>query len=142
MPGQGWLKGHHRYVAALLLVGAAFAVRWALAPVFAGSFIFSTFYPVIVITAYFAGARPAALAAVLSGALHFYEYPEEWVNTQGNTIGEVKNFICHRLPRTDETIHTSLNTLASMAGVTLVEAQTTCNGEPIAGAQLKIFIQQ
>ena len=24
MPGQGWLKGHHRYVAALLLVGAAF----------------------------------------------------------------------------------------------------------------------
>ena len=31
-------------------------------------------------------------AAILSGALHFYEYPEEWVNTQGNTIGEVKNF--------------------------------------------------
>ena len=31
-------------------------------------------------------------AAILSGALHFYEYPAEWVNTQGNTIGEVKNF--------------------------------------------------
>ncbi|MBQ1541265.1 hypothetical protein C5708_17870 [Caulobacter sp. CCUG 60055] len=74
MPGQGWLKGHHRYVAALLLVGAAFAVRWALAPVFAGSFIFSTFYPVIVITAYFAGARPAALAAVLSGALAIWAF--------------------------------------------------------------------
>lgn len=31
-------------------------------------------------------------AAILSGALNFYEYPAEWVNTQGNTIGEVKNF--------------------------------------------------
>lgn len=31
-------------------------------------------------------------AAILSGALHFYEYSAEWVNTQGNTIGEVKNF--------------------------------------------------
>lgn len=31
-------------------------------------------------------------AAILSGALHFYEYPAEWVNTHGNTIGEVKNF--------------------------------------------------
>ncbi len=31
-------------------------------------------------------------AAVLSGALHFYEYPVSWVETQGNTIGELKNF--------------------------------------------------
>lgn len=30
--------------------------------------------------------------AVLSGALHFYEYPREWVETKGNTIGEVRNF--------------------------------------------------
>ena len=31
-------------------------------------------------------------AAVLSGALHLYEYPVEWVETNGNTIGEVRNF--------------------------------------------------
>jgi S-formylglutathione hydrolase FrmB len=30
--------------------------------------------------------------AVLSGALHIYEYPREWVETKGNTIGEVRNF--------------------------------------------------
>ncbi len=30
--------------------------------------------------------------AILSGALHFYEYPVKWVETQGNTIGEAKNF--------------------------------------------------
>ncbi len=31
-------------------------------------------------------------AAILSGALHFYEYPASWVETKGNTIGEVRNF--------------------------------------------------
>ena len=31
-------------------------------------------------------------AAILSGALHIYEYPVEWVETEGNTIGEVRNF--------------------------------------------------
>lgn len=31
-------------------------------------------------------------AAILSGALQFYEYPADWVNTQGNTIGEARNF--------------------------------------------------
>ena len=31
-------------------------------------------------------------AAILSGALHVYEYPIDWVETVGNTIGEVRNF--------------------------------------------------
>ena len=31
-------------------------------------------------------------AAILSGALHFYEYPAEWVCEHGNMIGELKNF--------------------------------------------------
>ncbi len=30
-------------------------------------------------------------AAVLSGAVHFFEYPREWVMTLGNTIGELQN---------------------------------------------------
>lgn len=31
-------------------------------------------------------------AAILSGALHVYEYPETWVETEGNILGEVRNF--------------------------------------------------
>ncbi|MBQ4089174.1 MAG: acetylesterase, partial [Clostridia bacterium] len=31
-------------------------------------------------------------AAILSGALHIYEYPVDWVESQGNIIGEVRNF--------------------------------------------------
>lgn len=30
-------------------------------------------------------------AAVLSGAVHFFEYPRDWVKTEGNTIGELQN---------------------------------------------------
>lgn len=30
-------------------------------------------------------------AAVLSGAVHFFECPREWVKTRGNTIGELQN---------------------------------------------------
>ena len=30
-------------------------------------------------------------AAVLSGAVHFFEYSREWVRTLGNTIGELQN---------------------------------------------------
>lgn len=69
MPGQGWLKGGYRYLAALIFVGLGLVARWLLQPLFDGSFMFSTFYPVIVVTAYFAGAGPAIMAAVLSAAL-------------------------------------------------------------------------
>ena len=31
-------------------------------------------------------------AAILSGALHIYEYPVSWVETEGNILGEVRNF--------------------------------------------------
>ena len=43
-------------------------------------------------------------AAILSGALHIYEYPVNWVETQGNTIGEVRNF-----GNLDETRHSDRN---------------------------------
>lgn len=42
--------------------------------------------------------------AVLSGALHFFEYPREWVETEGNTIGETRNF-----GNLDETENTDRN---------------------------------
>ena len=43
-------------------------------------------------------------AAVLSGALHFYECPADWVETQGNMIGEIKSF-----GNLEETRHTDRN---------------------------------
>jgi len=42
--------------------------------------------------------------AVLSGAVHFYECPRDWVETRGNTIGELKNF-----GNLDETVNSDRN---------------------------------
>lgn len=41
-------------------------------------------------------------AAILSGAVHFFEYPEEWVRTQGNVMGELQNIgDLHTMRETD-----------------------------------------
>lgn len=56
-------------------------------------------------------------------------------------IGEVKSFECTALPHIDDTLTTTLTTVAEMAGVTLVEATTLCGEQPIAHTQLKIVIQ-
>ena len=42
--------------------------------------------------------------AVLSGALHFYEYSREWVETNGNILGEARNF-----GNIDDTINSDRN---------------------------------
>lgn len=45
----------------------AFAVRWLLADWFPPGFPYLTFFPAVVVVAYFAGLRPAILTALLSG---------------------------------------------------------------------------
>ncbi len=35
---------------------------------------------------------PFGKAAILSGALHVYEYPKDWVESEGNILCEVRNF--------------------------------------------------
>ena len=55
-----------RYGTALLLVLAGFVGRLALEPVFGDSHTYTVFYPVVILAAYFLGARPAILAAAAS----------------------------------------------------------------------------
>ncbi|HEX5379153.1 MAG TPA: histidine kinase dimerization/phosphoacceptor domain -containing protein [Phenylobacterium sp.] len=55
-----------RYATALLLVLAGFVARLALEPVFGATHTYTVFYPVVIVAAYFLGARPAILAAALS----------------------------------------------------------------------------
>lgn len=55
------------YALALLAWGVAFGVRWALADWFPPGFPYLTFFPAVVVVAYFAGLRPAIVTAVLSG---------------------------------------------------------------------------
>lgn len=55
-------------------------------------------------------------------------------------IGEVKRFRLHRQPRVGERLQTRIDLGPTVAGVTIVTATTTCEGEPVAEATLKIFI--
>ena len=56
-------------------------------------------------------------------------------------IGAVKHFNIKRLPKTGETIHTTIKVLQEVFGITLVEGRCTINDEEIANCELKIFIE-
>lgn len=79
----------------------------------------------------------AQTAAALAG----YGNLKEQTAPKVGFIGEVKEFECSALPRLGDKLTTTLTTIAELAGVTLVECHTQCNGERIAHCQLKIVIQ-
>jgi len=60
------------YVFAAIMALAAWALRYALNDWFPPGFPYLTFFPAVVVTAYFAGLRPAVLCAVLSGVAAWY----------------------------------------------------------------------
>lgn len=62
------------HAANLTLVAAGFAARWALDPVFGANHAYTVFYPVVLISAYLLGARPAMIAAVLSAAIGYFRF--------------------------------------------------------------------
>ncbi|PXA74366.1 histidine kinase [Caulobacter sp. D4A] len=61
-----------RYASAVAAAAAAFFVRLALNSWFPPGFPYLTFFPAIVLTAYFAGRGPAILCATLSGLAAWY----------------------------------------------------------------------
>ncbi len=55
-------------------------------------------------------------------------------------IGEVKHFKCHCRPKTGEVIQTEVRFGLTFGNVTLAHGVSSCDGEVIAEADLKIFI--
>lgn len=75
MPGQGWLKGYRRYLAALFCVALAFGARVALDPLIGDTrLVFPAFYLAVVFSAYFAGVGPAVCATILSAGLAYWAF--------------------------------------------------------------------
>ncbi len=60
------------YLFAILATLVAWALRYALDDWFPPGFPYLTFFPAVVVTAYFAGLRPSILCAVLSGLMAWY----------------------------------------------------------------------
>lgn len=89
------LKTIAPYAAAIALVLAAFIVRWAIHPSFGYTHAYSAFVPMILITAYLFGARPALLAAVSSFALGltYFAAPAPWFGPNVRTFASLGMFV-------------------------------------------------
>jgi len=57
-------------------------------------------------------------------------------------IGEIKECIFHQLPRVGCELHTTIRMIAVVKGISLISAETTCEGQPVANCQMKIFIKE
>lgn len=75
-----WLYG---YAFAVSAWAVAFAIRFGLAPFFPPGFPYLTFFPAVVLVAYYAGLRPAILTAVLSGLTAWWF----WIGPPGLDFG-------------------------------------------------------
>lgn len=79
-----------RYVSAASLVAAGLVLRFLLTPVFGTTQIYTVFYPVVLLSAYALGPRPAMLATALSAALAYWCFAPpafEWKLTWANVVG-------------------------------------------------------
>ena len=57
-------------------------------------------------------------------------------------IGEIKDCNFHDLPALGSELRTELKLIAEVKGISLVTAQTTCNGQPVADCQRKIIVKE
>jgi len=71
------------YALALIAWAAAFGLRYGLAHWFPPGFPYLTFFPAVVLVAYYAGLRPAVLTAALSGLSAWWF----WIGPAGFDIG-------------------------------------------------------
>ena len=71
------------YGLAIVAWAMAFVVRFLLSDWFPPGFPYLTFFPAVVVVAYFAGVRPAILTAVLSGLTAWWF----WIGTAGFDLG-------------------------------------------------------
>lgn len=57
-------------------------------------------------------------------------------------IGEVRNFVVHRIPQAGEVLHGDLEVIAEIGSITLVEVVISSNGERMSQGRLKLFIHE
>ena len=57
-------------------------------------------------------------------------------------IGEIKEGNIYTLPPVGSELRTTLSLIAVVKGISLISAKTTCDGQPVADCQMKIFIKE
>jgi two-component sensor histidine kinase len=83
------------HAATLGLVTIGFAARWLLEPVFGAAHAYTVFYPVVLVSAYFLGGRPALLAMGLGAVIGYYRFagPQYQIKTDLDSLTTLAFFL-------------------------------------------------
>jgi len=57
-------------------------------------------------------------------------------------IGNIKDLVIHRLPQSNAELITRVSTKTQVMNVSLVNAESYCNGELVASCEMKIFLSE
>lgn len=81
------------------------------------------------------------IAQTCAARIGFYNKYILHKEVQVGFIGAVKNYIVNSLPAAGSTITTRVDILEEIFGMTLANAEITCNGEIIATAEIKLSVR-
>lgn len=62
-------------------------------------------------------------------------------DVQVGFIGAIRNYVVHELPQVGSTISTRVDILEEIFGMTLANAEITCEGRTIATAEIKLSVR-
>ena len=62
-------------------------------------------------------------------------------DVQVGFIGAIRNYVVHELPQVGSTITTRVDILEEIFGMTLANAEITCEGRTIATAEIKLSVR-
>ena len=57
-------------------------------------------------------------------------------------IGQIKDLVIHSIPAIASEIITEIKLINMVMNVTIIEASSFCNNQPVANCEMKVFIQQ
>lgn len=57
-------------------------------------------------------------------------------------IGQIKDLVIHSIPKVNSEVITEIKLKNMVMSVTIIEATSYCNNQPVANCEMKIFIQQ
>jgi len=76
-----------------------------------------------------------------ASAMEGYKYKSQGKEAPVGFIGEVKKFTLNFMPKIGDTISTEIRVVSEAMGITLINAQSSVDGDVAATCQMKIFIR-
>lgn len=122
-----------RYAAAPAFVLAGFAARLALEPLFGASHTYTAFYSVVILAAYFLGAGPSIIAAVLSTGVAYwcFAFPQFHWKSDLPTLASMFFFVL--------TSAVSIFFITGMARALAALAEARARAERLAKSHAELF---